>query len=111
MKRWIPILNPRLLLTFRQSLNDMRRSFASERTCFMAKLFELAVRPALCSIPLGQAIYCENCNSISNPQPHRCGVCDSEAVLRVEAILNRDPEPPSQAAQQIQFSQLRVVGA
>jgi hypothetical protein len=77
----------------------------------MAKIIELPVRPAICSIPLDQAVYCENCKTISNSQPYRCGVCNSEAVLRVEPILNRNPDPPSQAAPQIQFSRLRVVGA
>jgi hypothetical protein len=77
----------------------------------MAKIFELPVQPEICSIPLGQAVYCENCETISNSRPYRCGVCYSEAVLRVEPILNRNPEPPSQAAQPFQFSRLRVVGA
>lgn len=76
----------------------------------MAKIFELPVQPAICSIPLVQAVYCENCKTISNSRPYRCGVCDSDAVLRVEPILNRNPEPPSQAAQPFQFSRLRVVG-
>jgi len=77
----------------------------------MAKLFAFPVRPAVCSIPLGQAIYCESCNTVSNSRPGRCDVCDGEAVLRLETILNRGPEPPSQAAPQTHFSQLRVVGA
>jgi hypothetical protein len=76
----------------------------------MAKIFELPVQPAICSIPLDQAVYCENCETISNSRLSRCGVCGSEAVLRVEPILNRNPEPPSHAVQRIQFSRLRVVG-
>jgi len=77
----------------------------------MAKIFKLPVPPEICSIPLGQAVYCENCETISNSRPYRCGVCDSEAVLRVEPILNRNPESPSQAVQPFQFFRLRVVGA
>ena len=58
-----------------------------------------------------QAIYCENCNTISNSRPYRCGVCGSEAVLRVEPILNREPDPPGRASLPIRFSLLRAVGA
>ena len=28
----------------------------------MAKVVEIRTEPAICSIPLHQAIYCENCN-------------------------------------------------
>jgi hypothetical protein len=63
----------------------------------MAKVVEIRTEPAICSIPLHQAVYCENCNTISNSRPDRCGVCGSEAVLRVEPILNRDPDPPGRA--------------
>jgi len=77
----------------------------------MAKVFEMRRKPAICSIPLQQAVYCETCNTISNSRPYRCGVCGSEAVLRVEPILNRDPEPPGQASFPIQFSLLSAVGA
>jgi hypothetical protein len=84
---------------------------ASERISTMAKIIELPVQPAICSIPLGQAVYCENCKTISNSRPYKCGVCESDAVLRVEPIFNRNPEPPSQAAQPFQLSRLRLVGA
>jgi hypothetical protein len=77
----------------------------------MAKVIELCAEPAICSIPLKQAVYRENCNTISNSQPYRCGVCGSEAVLRVEPILNRNPDPPGQAVFPIKFSLLRAVGA
>jgi hypothetical protein len=77
----------------------------------MAKVLEIRTEPAICSIPLHQAVYCENCNTISNSRPYRCGVCGSEAVLRVEAILNRDPDPPGRALFPIQLSRLRAVGA
>ena|SRR5882724_3981832 len=44
-------------------------------------------------------------------RPYRCGVCGSEAVLRVEPILNREPDPPGRASLPIRFSPLRAVGA
>ena len=77
----------------------------------MAKVVEIRTEPAICSIPLHQAVYCENCNTISNSRAYRCGVCGSEAVLRVEPILNRDPDPPGRASFPAQLSLLRVVGA
>jgi hypothetical protein len=48
----------------------------------MPKVVEIRTEPAICSISLHQAIYRENCNTISNSLPYRCGVCGSEAVLR-----------------------------
>ena len=77
----------------------------------MPKVVEIRAEPPICSIPLHLAVYCENCNTISNSRPYRCGVCGSEAVLRVEPILNRNPEPPDHAAFPIQISPLRAVGA
>jgi hypothetical protein len=77
----------------------------------MPKVVKIRAEPAICSISLRQAIYYENCNTISNARPYRCGVCDSEAVLRVEPILNRNPEPPGQAAFPTRFCSLRAVGA
>lgn len=50
----------------------------------MARVIEMHSRPLIYSIPLAQAVYCENCVTISNSRPDRCGVCGSEAVVRVE---------------------------
>jgi hypothetical protein len=77
----------------------------------MAKLVELPAKSPIFSIPLSQAVYCENCYTISNSRPDRCGVCESQAVLRVEPIFNRDPEPPGQAAYPIKLVAIRAVGA
>jgi hypothetical protein len=60
----------------------------------MAKLVEIRAVPLIYSIPLALAFYCENCVKISNSIPDLCGVCGSEAVVRLEAILNRTPDPP-----------------
>ena len=77
----------------------------------MPKVVEIRTESAICSIPLHQAIYCENCNTISNSRPYRYGVCGSEAVLRVEPILNREPDLPGGPSLPIRFSLLRAVGA
>lgn len=60
----------------------------------MAKVVEIRAVPLIYSIPLALAVYCENCVTISNSRPDRCGVCGSEAVLRLEPILNRMSDPP-----------------
>jgi len=64
----------------------------------MAKVIEMRVRGLICSIPLSEAVYCENCVAISNSPPDQCGVCGSEGVLRIEPILDRPPAPSPVAA-------------
>jgi hypothetical protein len=77
----------------------------------MAKVIELPAPPLIYSIPLSLAVYCANCDTISNSQRHRCGVCGSEAVLRLESILNRDPDPPGSAALPHRYSRVLAIGA
>lgn len=77
----------------------------------MARVVPIRSEPLIFSIPLKHAVYCENCETISNSRPHRCGVCDSKAVLRVEPILNRNPDPPAHAAQRLSLFLVRAVGA
>jgi hypothetical protein len=66
----------------------------------MAKVVEMRGEPLIYSIPLthAHAVLCENCVTISNSRPDRCGVCGSKAVLRLEPILNRTPDPPAARA-------------
>jgi hypothetical protein len=64
----------------------------------MAKVVEMRGEPLIYSIPLTHAALCENCVTISNSRPDRCGVCGSKAVLRLEPILNRTPDPPAARA-------------
>ena len=61
----------------------------------MAKLIEWNRAAPTFSIPLELAVYCANCKTISNSRPHTCAVCGSETVLRVQPILDPDPEPPA----------------
>jgi hypothetical protein len=77
----------------------------------MAKAMPIHFEPLIYSIPLKLAVYCENCETISNSRPHRCGVCDSEAVLRVEPILNGGPDSPAHAAHALKLSLIRAVHA
>ena len=64
----------------------------------MAKVIEWNTEVPTCSIPLELVLYCVNCNTISNSRPHECEVCGSEAVLRVQPILDPDPESPQLSA-------------
>lgn len=78
----------------------------------MAKLIEIRGVPLIYSIPLALAVYCENCATISNSRPDRCGVCGSESVLSLELILNRTPEPPpAQAMAKPRLFQLAAISA
>ena len=78
----------------------------------MAKIIEIRAAPLIYSIPLALAVYCENCVTISNSRPDRCGVCGSESVLRLELILNRTPEPPpAQAMAKPRLFQLTAISA
>jgi hypothetical protein len=61
----------------------------------MGKVMEWTSEPPICSIPLALAVYCVNCNTISNSRPHRCGVCGSSAVMNLARILEPDPDPPA----------------
>lgn len=61
----------------------------------MGKVIEWTPEPPTCSIPLALAVYCVNCNTISNSRPHRCAVCGSSAVISLTRILEPDPDPPA----------------
>lgn len=45
------------------------------------------------SIPVEKAVYCENCETVSNSSLERCGVCGSEAILTLVHLI--DGPPPS----------------
>lgn len=46
--------------------------------------------PGLVSIPVERAIYCENCETVSTSAARRCGLCGSEQIARLAALI---PEP------------------
>lgn len=47
------------------------------------------------SIPVEQAIYCENCKTVSNSIRRRCGVCGSEAIFNLTTLIDGPPSGPS----------------
>jgi len=54
------------------------------------------LRPVNCliSIPIDQAIYCQNCGNITNSTSDRCGKCGSEFVLRIATLIDQPPGGP-----------------
>lgn len=66
------------------------------------------IRPerGLVSIPVQKAIYCENCERVSNSAWHRCGLCGSEAIVELVSVFvepsDPNPTPPATALASIQ---------
>jgi len=55
----------------------------------------LRTEPNFISIPVEQAIYCENCNTVSNSTRRRCGVCGSEAIFSLTTLIDGPPSGPN----------------
>ena len=53
----------------------------------------------LVSIPVQQAIYCKNCERVSNSGWLRCGLCGSETIVELLSLFSgpSDPNPPPPA--------------
>jgi hypothetical protein len=53
----------------------------------------------LVSIPVQKAVYCENCERVSNSARLRCGLCGSESIIKLLSLLggssDPDPTPPA----------------
>ena len=75
----------------------------------MAKLFELPAEQSICCIPLRCAVYCRACLTVSNSRPFVCSLCGSSKIMRLEEILNDDPEPPAKSLQPARLLLVRAV--
>ena len=75
----------------------------------MARLFELPAERSICCIPLRYAVYCRACLTVSNSRPLVCSLCGSGKIMRLEEILNDDPEPPAKSLQPARLSLVRAV--
>jgi hypothetical protein len=55
--------------------------------------------PGLVSIPLERAVFCGNCQRVSNSAWRRCGSCGSDKLLELARLLGGPwepgPEPPA----------------
>ena len=55
--------------------------------------------PGLISIPVENAVYCENCETVSTSSGRRCGLCGSEEIARLAPLIPKPWDPgPSPAA-------------
>jgi hypothetical protein len=53
----------------------------------------------LVSIPLETAVYCENCEKVSNSAWRRCGICGSEGIVELAPMFGGPSDPvPSPAS-------------
>ncbi len=81
----------------------------------MSKVTMIRPKSTLVSIPVEGAVYCENCERVSNSGNFRCGVCGSEAILSLRWLIDgppSGPEPgPAAAGDIIPFLQLENVRA
>ena len=60
----------------------------------MCQIRLLRPEQRLVSIPVGNAIYCEDCRTVSNSLRERCGSCGSDRVLQLAALIDGQPEGP-----------------
>jgi hypothetical protein len=75
----------------------------------MAKLSELPTEQSICCIPLKHAVFCRACLTVSNSRPFMCSLCGSGKVMRLEEVLNPNPNPPVQSCRTARFSLVRAV--
>jgi hypothetical protein len=65
-----------------------------------------ASEPVLDTVPLEDAALCQNCGVITRYRTqHRCPLCDSEAVIKIEPIVNSQ-RIPSHMSTAVYFEQL-----
>lgn len=61
----------------------------------MRNITMIHTEPGLISIPVEQAVYCQNCETVSTSAQKRCGVCGSEQITELAPLVTPpwDPEP------------------
>jgi hypothetical protein len=61
----------------------------------MRNVLMIRREPGLVSIPVENAVYCENCETVSTSSGRRCGLCGSEDIARLVPSTPRpwDPSP------------------
>jgi hypothetical protein len=60
----------------------------------MRNVSMLRPEPNLVSIPVEQAVYCENCENVTNSPSERCGECGSGLVLHLATLIDQPPSGP-----------------
>jgi len=74
----------------------------------MCKIQMIRREPGLVSIPVEKAVYCENCERVSNSVWLRCGLCGSEEIVELAPLFGGpsgpDPSPSSALAGDVRFA-------
>jgi hypothetical protein len=60
----------------------------------MPNLFMLRAEPNFLSIPIDQAMYCDECRAINNSSNERCGRCGGDSLTKVVVPVGGPPEGP-----------------
>ncbi len=62
----------------------------------MRNVTMIRTEPGLVSVPIEKAVFCENCETVSNSTGRRCGVCGSEQIVGLAPLFSHpwDPGPP-----------------
>jgi hypothetical protein len=60
----------------------------------MRNVSMLRPEPNLVSIPVERAVYCENCENVTNSPSERCGECGSGLVLHLATLIDQPPSGP-----------------
>lgn len=65
----------------------------------MRNVLMIRREPGLVSIPVENAVYCENCETVSTSSGRRCGLCGSEDIARLVPLVLGPWDPgPAPAA-------------
>ena len=61
----------------------------------MRNVTMIRTEPGLVSVPIERAVFCENCETVSNSNMRRCGVCGSERIMELAPLVTHpwDPGP------------------
>ena len=66
----------------------------------MRNVTMIRTEPGLVSVPIERAVFCENCEMVSNSNTRRCGLCGSEQIMELAPLVTSpwDPGPAPAAA-------------
>lgn len=61
----------------------------------MRNVTMIRTEPGLVSVPIEIAVFCENCETVSNSAGRRCGVCGSDQIVELAPLFSHpwDPGP------------------
>jgi hypothetical protein len=60
----------------------------------VCQVSRIRIEHSLVSIPVGEAIYCQHCDNITNSSPEHCGKCGSASVLNLATLIDQLPSGP-----------------